>query len=221
MAQDFFERFTKGAIKVIELAQEESRRLGHNWVGTEQILLGLIGEGTGVAAKVLKSLGVNLKDSRIEVEKIIGRGSGFVAMEIPYTPRGKYVLDLSLEEAHQLDHNYVGTEHLLLGIVREGEGTAVEVLENLVIDTSKLRTHVIRELYEQEEKTSNSDEDIKQSDTAVNCKDKINKIKQSDNEIYNREDNDLVSQLERLASLKREGLLTNKEFVEAKRKLLF
>ena len=216
-----FERFTEKAIKVIMLAQEEARRLGHNFVGTEQILLGLIGEGTGVAAKVLKSLGVNLKDSRIEVEKIIGRGSGFVAMEIPYTPRGIYVLDLSLEEARQLDHNYVGTEHLLLGIVREGEGTAVEVLENLVIDLTKLRTHVIRELAEQEEKTSNSDEDIKQSDTAVNCKDKINKIKQSDNEIYNREDNDLVSQLERLASLKREGLLTNKEFVEAKRRLLF
>ena len=91
-----FERFTEKAIKVIMLAQEEARRLGHNFVGTEQILLGLIGEGTGVAAKVLKSLGVNLKDSRIEVEKIIGRGSGFVAVEIPFTPRAKRVLELSL-----------------------------------------------------------------------------------------------------------------------------
>ena len=215
-----FERFTKGAIKVIELGQEEARRLNHGYVGTEQILLGLIGEGTGVAAKVLKSLGVNLKDSRIEVEKIIGRGEW--SLEIPpFSPKGKEGLEFSLEEARQLGHNYICTEHLLLGIVRDGEGTAVEVLENLVIDTTKLRTHVIRELAEQEEKTSNSDEDIKQSDTAVNCKDKINKIKQSDNEIYNREDNDLVSLLERLASLKREGLLTNKEFVEAKRKLLF
>ena len=89
-----FERFTEKAIKVIMLAQEEARRLGHNFVGTEQILLGLIGEGTGVAAKVLKSLGVNLKDSRIEVEKIIGRGSGFVAVEIPFTPRAKRVLEL-------------------------------------------------------------------------------------------------------------------------------
>ena len=84
-----FERFTEKAIKVIMLAQEEARRLGHNFVGTEQILLGLIGEGTGVAAKVLKSMGVNLKDARIEVEKIIGRGSGFVAVEIPFTPRAK------------------------------------------------------------------------------------------------------------------------------------
>ena len=95
-----FERFTEKAIKVIMLAQEEARRLGHNFVGTEQILLGLIGEGTGVAAKVLKSLGVNLKDSRIEVEKIIGRGSGFVAVEIPFTPRAKRVLELSLEVSH-------------------------------------------------------------------------------------------------------------------------
>ncbi|KGG05896.1 ATP-dependent Clp protease [Prochlorococcus marinus str. MIT 9321] len=130
------------------LAQEEARRLGHNFVGTEQILLGLIGEGTGVAAKVLKSLGVNLKDSRIEVEKIIGRGSGFVAVEIPFTPRAKRVLELSLEEARQLGHNYIGTEHLLLGLIREGEGVAARVLENLSIDLSKVRTQVIRMLGE-------------------------------------------------------------------------
>lgn len=97
-----FERFTEKAIKVIMLAQEEARRLGHNFVGTEQILLGLIGEGTGIAAKVLKSMGVNLKEARVEVEKIIGRGSGFVAVEIPFTPRAKRVLELSLEEARQL-----------------------------------------------------------------------------------------------------------------------
>lgn len=97
-----FERFTEKAIKVIMLAQEEARRLGHNFVGTEQILLGLIGEGTGIAAKVLKSMGVNLKDARVEVEKIIGRGNGFVAVEIPFTPRAKRVLELSLEEARQL-----------------------------------------------------------------------------------------------------------------------
>tara|TARA_Y100001933_G_scaffold46443_1_gene44291 strand:- start:1948 stop:4488 length:2541 start_codon:yes stop_codon:yes gene_type:complete len=143
-----FERFTEKAIKVIMLAQEEARRLGHNFVGTEQILLGLIGEGTGVAAKVLKSLGVNLKDSRIEVEKIIGRGSGFVAVEIPFTPRAKRVLELSLEEARQLGHNYIGTEHLLLGLIREGEGVAARVLENLGIDLSKVRTQVIRMLGE-------------------------------------------------------------------------
>ena len=130
------------------LAQEEARRLGHNFVGTEQILLGLIGEGTGVAAKVLKSMGVNLKDARVEVEKIIGRGSGFVAVEIPFTPRAKRVLELSLEEARQLGHNYIGTEHLLLGLIREGEGVAARVLENLGVDLAKVRTQVIRMLGE-------------------------------------------------------------------------
>tara|TARA_Y100001968_G_scaffold330294_1_gene381736 strand:+ start:2766 stop:5345 length:2580 start_codon:yes stop_codon:yes gene_type:complete len=149
-----FERFTEKAIKVIMLAQEEARRLGHNFVGTEQILLGLIGEGTGVAAKVLKSMGVNLKDSRVEVEKIIGRGSGFVAVEIPFTPRAKRVLELSLEEARQLGHNYIGTEHLLLGLIREGEGVAARVLENLGVDLSKVRTQVIRMLGETAEVTA-------------------------------------------------------------------
>jgi len=143
-----FERFTEKAIKVIMLAQDEARRLGHNFVGTEQILLGFIGEGTGVAAKVLKSLGVNLKDSRVEVEKIIGRGSGFVAVEIPFTPRAKRVLELSIEEARQLGHYYIGTEHLLLGLIREGEGVAARVLENLNIDLTKVRTQVIRMLGE-------------------------------------------------------------------------
>ncbi|KPQ33812.1 MAG: ATP-dependent Clp protease ATP-binding subunit [Phormidium sp.] len=151
-----FERFTEKAIKVIMLAQEEARRLGHNFVGTEQILLGLIGEGTGVAAKVLKSMGVNLKDARIEVEKIIGRGSGFVAVEIPFTPRAKRVLELSLEEARQLGHNYIGTEHLLLGLIREGEGVAARVLENLGVDLSKVRTQVIRMLGETAEVAAGS-----------------------------------------------------------------
>jgi ATP-dependent Clp protease ATP-binding subunit ClpC len=149
-----FERFTEKAIKVIMLAQEEARRLGHNFVGTEQILLGLIGEGTGVAAKVLKSMGINLKDARVEVEKIIGRGSGFVAVEIPFTPRAKRVLELSLEEARQLGHNYIGTEHLLLGLIREGEGVAARVLENLGIDLSKVRAQVIRQLGETAEVTA-------------------------------------------------------------------
>ena len=143
-----FELFTEKAINVIMLAQDEARRLGHNFVGTEQILLGVIGEGTGVAAKVLKSMGVNLKDARVEVEKIIGRGSGFVAVEIPFTPRAKRVLELSLEEARQLGHNYIGTEHLLLGLIREGEGVAARVLENLGVDLAKVRTQVIRMLGE-------------------------------------------------------------------------
>jgi len=143
-----FERFTEKAIKVIMLAQEEARRLGHNFVGTEQILLGLIGEGTGIAAKTLKSMGVNLKDARIEVEKIIGRGSGFVAVEIPFTPRAKRVLELSWDEARQLGHNYIGTEHLLLGLIREGEGVAARVLENLGVDLTKVRQHIVRLLGE-------------------------------------------------------------------------
>eukprot|EP00963_Diacronema_lutheri_P006651 scaffold585_cov330-Pavlova_lutheri.AAC.12 len=146
-----FERFTEKAIKVVMLAQEEARRLGHNFVGTEQILLGLIGEGTGIAAKVLKSMGVNLKEARVEVEKIIGRGSGFVAVEIPFTPRAKRVLELSLEEARQLGHNYIGSEHLLLGLLREGEGVAARVLENLGADPAKIRTQVIRMVGESQE----------------------------------------------------------------------
>ena len=143
-----FERFTEKAIKVIMLAQEEARRLGHNFVGTEQVLLGLIGEGTGVAAKTLKSMGVTLKDARAEVEKIIGRGSGFVAVEIPFTPRAKRVLELSWDEARQLGHNYIGTEHLLLGLIREGEGVAARVLENLGVDLNKVRTNVVKMLGE-------------------------------------------------------------------------
>ncbi|XP_019160509.1 PREDICTED: ATP-dependent Clp protease ATP-binding subunit ClpA homolog CD4A, chloroplastic-like isoform X1 [Ipomoea nil] len=139
-----FERFTEKAIKVIMLAQEEARRLGHNHVGTEQILLGLIAEGTGIPAKVLKSTGINLKDARVEVEKITGRGSGFVAIEIPFTPRAKHVLELSLEESRQLGHNYIGAEHLLLGLLREGEGVAARVLENLGADPANIRTQVIR-----------------------------------------------------------------------------
>ncbi|VFQ81852.1 unnamed protein product [Cuscuta campestris] len=146
-----FERFTEKAIKVIMLSQEEARRLGHNFVGTEQILLGLIGEGTGIAAKVLKSVGINLKDARMEVEKIVGRGSGFVAIEIPFTPRAKRVLELSLEEARQLGHNYIGSEHLLLGLLREGEGVAARVLEVLGADPGNIRTQIIRMIGENAE----------------------------------------------------------------------
>nr|YP_009393799.1 Clp protease ATP binding subunit [Caloglossa beccarii]ARW62361.1 Clp protease ATP binding subunit [Caloglossa beccarii] len=155
-----FERFTEKAIKVIMLAQEEARRLGHNFVGTEQILLGLIGEGTGIAAQVLKSMNVNLKDARIEVEKIIGRGSGFVAVEIPFTPRAKRVLELSLEEARQLGHNYIGTEHLLMGLVREGEGVAARVLENLAVNISSIRAEVIQMLGDNTDVSSNNNNNM-------------------------------------------------------------
>ena len=149
-----FERFTREAIKTIMLAQEESLRLGHNLVGAEQILLGLVGEGTGIAAKALKSMGVNLKDARVEVEKIIGRGSGLVAVEIPFTPRAKKALELSWDEARQLHHNYIGTEHLLLGLIREAEesltderqGIALQVLQNLGIDLPALRSKVLEQI---------------------------------------------------------------------------
>ena len=151
-----FERFTEKAIRVIMLAQEESRRLGHNFVGTEQLLLGLIAEGTGIAAKTLKSMGVNIKDAREEVEKIIGRGCGFVAVEIPFTPRAKKVLELSWDEARQLGHNYIGTEHLLLGLIREGEGVAAKVLENLGVELNKCRSNIIKMLGETKTSSSSS-----------------------------------------------------------------
>ncbi|WP_414576386.1 ATP-dependent Clp protease ATP-binding subunit [Anabaena sp. CCY 9402-a] len=143
-----FEHFTSEAIKVIMLAQEEARRLGHNFVGTEQILLGLMGEGTGVAAKVLTELGVTLKDARREVEKIIGRGSGFVPPEIPFTPKVKSLFEQSFREAHGLGHNYINTEHLLLGLTEAGEGVAAKVLQNLGVDLRNVRSAVIRRLGE-------------------------------------------------------------------------
>jgi ATP-dependent Clp protease ATP-binding subunit ClpC len=143
-----FEYFTSEAIKVVMLAQEEARRLGHNFVGTEQILLGLIGEGGGVAAKVLTDLGVTLKDARNEIEKIIGRGSGFVPSEIPFTPKVKMIFEQAFKEARNLGNNYIGTEHLLLGLTEAGEGVAVKVLENLGVDLSQIRTAVIRQLGE-------------------------------------------------------------------------
>lgn len=139
-----FERFTEKAIKTIMLAQEEACRLGHNFVGTEQILLGLIGEGTGIAGKALKGAGANLKDTRIEVEKIIGRGAGFVSVEIPFTPRAKRLIEYAWEESEELAHDYIGTEHLLLGLIRENEGVGIRVLENIGIDSNLLKEEVLK-----------------------------------------------------------------------------
>ncbi|MER3491985.1 MAG: ATP-dependent Clp protease ATP-binding subunit ClpC [Mastigocladus sp. ERB_26_2] len=143
-----FEHFTSEAIKVVMLAQEEARRLGHNFVGTEQILLGLLGEGNGVAAKVLTELGVTLKDARREVERIIGRGSGYLPPEIPFTPKVKTLFEQAFKEARSLGHNYIGTEHLLLGLTEAGEGVAAKVLQNLGVDLKNIRTTVIRLLGE-------------------------------------------------------------------------
>ena len=135
-----FEYLTKEAVKVVMIAQEEARRLGHNLVGTEQILLGIIGEGTSTASKVLADLGITLKDARIAVEKIIGRGAKFVTSEIPFTPKVKRVFEQSLAEARQLKHNYIAPEHLLLGLLQDGEGVAGRVLTNLGVNPSKVST---------------------------------------------------------------------------------
>jgi ArsR family transcriptional regulator, arsenate/arsenite/antimonite-responsive transcriptional repressor / arsenate reductase (thioredoxin) len=133
-----YERFTQKAIIAINIAQGESRRLGHQYIGTEQILLGLVGEGSGFAAQFLTSVGVNLENAQIEVEKIIARGKGNTPLDIPFTPRAKQVLKLSVEQSRQLNVNYVGTEHLLLGIIKEGGGVGVRVLENLGVDLVSL-----------------------------------------------------------------------------------
>src|SRR5690606_640503 len=140
-----FGRYSERAQRVIVLAQEEARRLNYNYVGTEHLLLGLIREGTGIASKALQSLGINLDQVRGEVEKVIGRGSGAISGEIGYTPRAKkVVMELAPEEARLLGHNYVGTEHILLGLIREGEGVAARVLENMGADLEKVRQQVIK-----------------------------------------------------------------------------
>src|SRR5881398_2043883 len=139
-----FERFTDRARRVVVLAQEEARMLNHNYIGTEHILLGLIHEGEGVAAKALESLGISLEAVRAQVEEIIGQGQQAPSGHIPFTPRAKKVLELSLREALQLGHNYIGTEHILLGLIREGEGVAAQVLVKLGADLSRVRQQVIQ-----------------------------------------------------------------------------
>jgi len=141
-----FERFTQKAINVIPLAQEEGGRLGHQYVGTEQLLIGLIAEGSGIAAGVLKSAGVTLDSAQDEVEKIIGRGSGIKGWEFPFTPRGKLALNNAIAESQRLGHSYVGTEHLLLGLLQVTDGVGVQVLQNLGVDLKYLRQRVLREI---------------------------------------------------------------------------
>jgi ATP-dependent Clp protease ATP-binding subunit ClpC len=142
-----FERFTDRARRVVVLAQEEARMLQHNYIGTEHILLGLIHEGEGVAARVLESLGIGLEAVRQQVEEIIGRGQYASAGHIPFTPRAKKVLELSLREALQLGHTYIGTEHILLGLIREGDGVAAQVLVRLGADLNRTRQQVIETLH--------------------------------------------------------------------------
>src|SRR5712692_89381 len=140
---DRFDKFTERARKVLQLALVEAQRFNHNYIGTEHLLLGLVREGEGVAAKVLGNLGVELNKVRSAVEFIIGRGDRTVAGDIGLTPRAKKVIELSVDEARRLNHHYIGTEHLLLGLVREGEGIAAGVLESLGVSLDKVRSQVI------------------------------------------------------------------------------
>jgi ATP-dependent Clp protease ATP-binding subunit ClpC len=141
---DRFDKFTERAKKVLVLAQEEAQRFNHNYIGTEHLLLGLVREGEGIAAKVLGNLGVELNKVRSAVEFIIGRGDRVVMGDITLTPRAKKVIELSVEEARRLNHNHIGTEHLLLGLVREGEGIAAGVLENLGVRLEGLQQETWR-----------------------------------------------------------------------------
>jgi Clp amino terminal domain, pathogenicity island component/UvrB/uvrC motif len=142
-----FERFTDRARRVVVLAQEEARILNHNYLGTEHLLLGLVHEGQGVAARTLESLGIGLEAVRQQVEEIIGQGQQAPSGHIPFTPRAKKVLELSHREAKQLGHGYIGTEHILLGLIREGEGVAAQVLVRLGADLNRVRQQVIQLLH--------------------------------------------------------------------------
>ena len=141
---DRFDKFTERARRVLTLAQEEAQRFNHNYIGTEHLLLGLVREGDGVAAKVLANLGVELNKVRSAVEFIIGRGDRAVLGEIGLTPRAKKVIELAVDEARRLNHHYIGTEHLLLGLVREGEGIAAGVLESLGVNLERVRAETTR-----------------------------------------------------------------------------
>jgi len=146
-ARSMFERFTDRARRVVVLAQEEARMLDHDYIGTEHILLGLIREGDGYAARSLESLGISLDAVRQQVQEIIGRGQQAPSGHIPFTPRAKKVLELSLRESLQLGHNYIGTEHMLLGLLREGDGVAAQVLVRLGADLDRVREQVIQLLH--------------------------------------------------------------------------
>lgn len=146
-----FEKFTEGAIKVIMLSQEEARRMGHNFVGTEQLFLGLIGQRIGLGAKALRSLGVTLKKARKEIENYIGRGTGFVASEIPFTPRAKRVLEMAVQEGKDIGQNYVGTEHILLALLSEEDGVAIRTIEKLGVDIAQLKSKTLALIKENQE----------------------------------------------------------------------
>ena len=147
--RDRFDKFTERARKVLSLAQEEAQRFQHNYIGTEHLLLGLVREGEGVAAKVLSNLGVELNKVRSAVEFIIGRGDRIVLGEIGLTPRAKKVIELAVDEARLLNHHYIGTEHILLGLIREGNGIGAGVLESFELRLQEVRAKIIQVLNEQ------------------------------------------------------------------------
>ena len=149
MDRDRFDMFTERARKVLRLAQEEAQRFQHDYIGTEHLLLGLLREGEGVAAKVLSNLGVDLNLLRTTIESMIGRGDHIALGEIGLTPRAKKVIELAVDEARRLNHHSIGTEHLLLGLVREGEGIAAQALESLGVNLEQVRTQTIKALKQQ------------------------------------------------------------------------
>ena len=166
-----FEKFTEGAIKVIMLSQEEARRMGHNFVGTEQLLLGVIGQRQGLGGKALSSVGITLKKARKEVEDYIGRGTGFISSEIPFTPRAKRVLEMAVQEGKDIGQNYVGTEHILLALIAEEDGIAIRTIQKLDVDVLRLRSktlhlikdnqeEILRPFSESEEHILNRDGDL-------------------------------------------------------------
>lgn len=166
-----FEKFTEGAIKVIMLSQEEARRMGHNFVGTEQLLLGVIGQRQGLGGKALSSVGITLKKARREVEDYIGRGTGFISSEIPFTPRAKRVLEMAVQEGKDIGQNYVGTEHILLALIAEEDGIAIRTIQKLDVDVLRLRSktlhlikdnqeEILRPFSESEEHILNRDGDL-------------------------------------------------------------
>nr|QIE12357.1 ATP-dependent Clp protease ATP-binding subunit-like protein [Ectocarpus siliculosus] len=141
-----FERFTERALQVIMMSQEESRRLGHNFVGTEQILLGLLGEGCGVTINAVREYGINIRKVRIEVERLIGKGTGFVAIEIPFTPRAKKILEMSIKQSKDLNHSYINTEHIFLALLNDTDGICAKVLQNLGANIPRIKSYILNEL---------------------------------------------------------------------------
>ena len=146
-----FEKFTEGAIKIIMISQEESRRMGHNFVGTEQLLLGVIGQRHGIGARALRKVKVTLRKARKEIEQYVGRGTGFISSEIPFTPRAKRVLEMAVHEGKDLGQNFVGTEHILLALITETDGVAMRTLDKLQVNTKRLRNIILSYIEETQE----------------------------------------------------------------------